>query len=196
MKKIPTLFKREYEGPHKARALDEVTPGLEWVLAGEGIATVKIDGTCCAVKGGGLYRRYDAKAGRKPPEGAIPCCDPDPVTGHWPHWLKADPKDAGANWHLAAYFNAGGCLLKDGTYEAVGPHFQSNPYGLACDTLVRHGASVIRDCPRTFDGLREYLGSHDIEGIVFWKDGEPQCKIKRSDFGFKWPHGQPTVDGK
>ena len=25
------------------------------------------------------------------------------------------------------------------------------------------------------------------EGIVFWKDGEPQCKIKRSDFGFEWP---------
>ena len=24
--------------------------------------------------------------------------------------------------------------------------------------------------------------------IVFWKDGSPQCKIKRSDFGFKWPN--------
>ena len=24
------------------------------------------------------------------------------------------------------------------------------------------------------------------EGIVFWKDGQPQCKIKRSDFGFPW----------
>ena len=28
---------------------------------------------------------------------------------------------------------------------------------------------------------------HNIEGLVFWKDGEPQCKIKRSDFGFEWP---------
>lgn len=25
-----------------------------------------------------------------------------------------------------------------------------------------------------------------MEGIVFWKDGEPKCKIKRSDFGFPW----------
>ena len=25
------------------------------------------------------------------------------------------------------------------------------------------------------------------EGLVFWKDGEPQCKIKRSDFEFEWP---------
>jgi hypothetical protein len=23
--------------------------------------------------------------------------------------------------------------------------------------------------------------------LVFWLDGEPVCKIKRSDFGFKWP---------
>ena len=31
-----------------------------------------------------------------------------------------------------------------------------------------------------------YDGDIDnIFGIVFWKDGEPKCKIKRSDFGFK-----------
>ena len=77
--------------------------------------------------------------------------------------------------------------MKSGTYEAIGPHFQSNPYNLACDKLVRHGADVIRDSPRTFDGLRDYLAAHNIEGIVFWLDGEPMCKIKRSDYGFKWP---------
>ena len=31
--------------------------------------------------------------------------------------------------------------------------------------------------------LREVLFA---EGIVFWNDGQPQCKIKRSDFGFPW----------
>ncbi|MBR1609071.1 MAG: hypothetical protein IJ678_05595 [Kiritimatiellae bacterium] len=40
---------------------------------------------------------------------------------------------------------------------------------------------------RTFDGIRDYLCEHEIEGLVFWHDGEPQCKIKRSDFGFIWP---------
>ena len=40
---------------------------------------------------------------------------------------------------------------------------------------------------RSFVELRDYLGSHNIEGIVFWLNGEPKCKIKRSDFGFKWP---------
>ena len=86
MKKIPTLFKRTYDGPRIKGITDEVAPGMEWVLAGEGLATVKIDGTCCAVIGGKFYKRYDAKKGKTPPPGAIPCCDPDPVTGHWRHW--------------------------------------------------------------------------------------------------------------
>lgn len=25
-----------------------------------------------------------------------------------------------------------------------------------------------------------------MEGIVFWKDGEPRCKIKKTDFGLPW----------
>ena len=40
--------------------------------------------------------------------------------------------------------------------------------------------------PRTFEGIRENLEENYIEGIVFWKDGEPKCKIKRNDFGFEW----------
>ena len=35
MKKIPTLFKRTYDGPRIKGISDEVTPGLEWVLAGD-----------------------------------------------------------------------------------------------------------------------------------------------------------------
>ena len=34
--------------------------------------------------------------------------------------------------------------------------------------------------------IRTYLETHVIEGIVFWKDGHPRCKIKRKDFGFPW----------
>ena len=59
MKKIPSLFKRDYEG---ARFVyDEVVPGCEWVLDGEGVATVKYDGTSCMVRDGVLYKRYDYK---------------------------------------------------------------------------------------------------------------------------------------
>ena len=35
--------------------------------------------------------------------------------------------------------------------------------------------------------IKEYLEDHEIEGIVFWLNGEPVCKIKRTDFGLKWP---------
>ena len=30
--------------------------------------------------------------------------------------------------------------------------------------------------------------------IVFWKDGEPRCKIKRSDFGFPWPDSAEEME--
>ena len=190
MKKIPTLFEREY-ADHKVVGIKPVLsdPSLQWVLDGEGEATLKIDGTCCAIIDGKFYRRYDAKHGKKPPEGAIPCCEPDPVTGHWPHWLLVTEKDPAARWHIEALNNtveSEGDYLEDGTYEAIGPHFQSNPYGLDTDMLVRHGL-VRLDVDRTFEGLRDYLKENVIEGIVFWKDGEPKCKIKRSDFGFAWP---------
>lgn len=50
MKKIPTLFRREFQDHHVISISRDVTPGLEWVLAGEGVATEKIDGACCAIE--------------------------------------------------------------------------------------------------------------------------------------------------
>jgi hypothetical protein len=189
MKKIPTLFERIYENDRVVGILPEVKPGLEWVLEGEGIATLKIDGSCCAIIDSKFYKRFDAKNGRKIPEGAIPCCEPDTVTGHWPHWVKVDFDDPGNKWLVEAFNNKivnGRTILEDGTYEAIGPHFQDNPHMLKEDILIPHGESVIPDFPRTFDGMKKYLEDNWIEGVVFWKDGEPMCKIKRSDFGFGW----------
>ena len=189
MQKIPTLFEREFANHRVVGISDKVTPGLEWVLEGEGVATVKYDGSCCAIIDGVFYKRYDAKKGKKPPEGAIPCCDPDPVTGHWPHWVQVDYKRPEDKWLWHAYEMVVNGLfepLEDGTFEAVGPHFQGNPYDLMSDSLWRHGNRIIT-VERSFEGIRKYLQNVEIEGIVFWKDGEPKCKIKRSDFGFEWP---------
>lgn len=190
MKKIPTLFKRVYENGKIIDILPEVTEGMEWVLHGRGVATVKWDGSCCAIINGELYKRYDAKNGKKPPEGAIPCCDPDPITGHWPHWVKCDPNNPADKWFIQAYERSMNAKISSdllyGTFEAVGPHFNGNPYEYENDKLIRHGYHVL-SVKRSFEGIKNYLADHYIEGIVFWKDGEPQCKIKRKDFGFKWP---------
>lgn len=184
MKKIPTLFERTFAN-HKVTGIsDKVTPGCEWVLAGEGVATIKIDGACCAVINGELYKRYDARKGKVPPAGAIPCCDPDPVTGHWPHWVKCNREDPGDKWFWQAFYQAPDGT-PDGTYEAIGPHFQGNPYNLDADIMVPHGKKIV-DVPRTFEGIRKWLQEHYVEGLVFWRDGTPGCKIKRSDFGFDW----------
>ena len=224
MKKIPTLFKRVFDENNKKSITDEVMPGCAWILGDASShspdekATVKYDGACCAIIDGEIYKRYDAKQkyGKIPPEGAIPCQpEPDPINGHWPHWVKCDQNKPEDKYFLAAFDEwksnnseikpecicSGTTLIK--TYEAIGLHWQSNPYRLQKDILVRHGRCIIgwnfladEKGKVTFDSLRYFLqNSVDveplcpdaIEGIVFWKDGAPCCKIKRSDFGFEWP---------
>jgi len=72
---------------------NEVVPGAEWVINGEGVPTEKIDGTCCLFHNGRLWRRYDRKRNKKTgkhkpaPEGWIAAEDaPDPNTGHSATW--------------------------------------------------------------------------------------------------------------
>ena len=64
MKKIPTLFEREFANHRVVGITNTVTTGMEWVLAGEGVATIKWDGSCCAIIDGLFYKRYDAKKGK------------------------------------------------------------------------------------------------------------------------------------
>lgn len=189
MKKIPTVFERVFYN-HKILGITEnITPGCEEAFL-HGIATVKVDGSCCAIIDGEFYKRYDAKKGKKVPEGAIPCCEPDPVTGHHPHWVKVDFNDPADKWFAEAYNFIKKYQKQDGTYEAVGPHFQGNPYSLEKDVLYPHGRDEI-DVNRDIHSIMKYLEDNPIEGIVFWLDGEPVCKIKRTDFCLPWPLMKP-----
>lgn len=182
MKKIPTLFVRTFDNHRVVGIKDEITPGCEDAFL-HGIATIKVDGSCCAVIDGELYKRYDAKKGKKPPAGAIPCCDPDPVTGHWPHWVKLDENNPSDKWFIVAMNTV---IAIDGTYEAVGKHFNGNPYNMSIDLAIPHGHSS-QKVGRTFKGVKKWLETHEEEGLVFWLNCEPVCKIKRSDFGLPWP---------
>lgn len=193
MRKIPTLFKRVYENHKVIDITPEVTDAKCWTAFQLGTPTIKMDGSCCAVLDGKLYKRFDAKKGRKIPPNAIPCQpEPDPVTGHHPHWVLCDPNNSADKWFIEAYkAYATDNVVLDGTYEAVGLHFNGNPYGLQYDILDPHGSHEINEVfddrsSRTFENVKEYLRTHYIEGIVFWYCGEPVCKIKRTDFGYPW----------
>lgn len=197
MKKIPTLFRCEYQG-QTCNITDQVTPGCEWVLAGEGLAFPKWDGTACMVLDGKLYARYDAKRGKIPPEGAIPCQDPDPITGHWPHWVEVTPDKPQYKWHWKAFIenNSLGVNQIDATYELIGPHFQGNPHRYPYDIFIKHnagvyGAEFLPD--RSFLGIKEFLSKYSKEGLVFWHEDGRAAKIRRDHFGFEWPIPIPDL---
>lgn len=190
MKKIISLFQRNYDTDRKVR--NEVTQGAEWVTSGEGIATRKYDGMAVLIMNGIVYRRYDAKAGRTPPENFIPCEPaPDLNTGHWAGWVLAQGNDAERIFDCIAW----GRLnlvddgeLADGTYEAchpkIGTRHGANPENLDHPILVKHGADVIENCPRDFDGIKNFLSDKNIEGIVWHHEDGRMAKIKKSDFGY------------
>lgn len=53
--------------------------------------------------------------------------------------------------------------------------------------LVRHGCLELVEAPRDFTGIREYLRTHDVEGIVWHHPDGRMVKVKGKDFGLKRP---------
>ena len=100
VQKIISLFQRNYESDRLVR--DEIVPGAEWVAAGEGTATRKMDGTCCMVRGGKLFKRYELKSGRKAPDGFEGAQPADPVTGDIPGWVPVG-EGTEDRWHREAF---------------------------------------------------------------------------------------------
>jgi hypothetical protein len=206
MKKGISLFKRDYEGDRLV--YNEIVPGAEWVIAGDGVATEKYDGICCMVKDNELYKRYDRKLTKskrrrlkhdksyvpqiedfKPsPEGwtaAEPM--PDQKTGHWPGWMPISdrPED---KWHREAKESCN--IFSDGTYELIGPKIQGNPYQLEYHDLWPHGVEFHHriEPPREFNQLKLWFQLNtQFEGIVWHHPDKKMVKIKRKDFGFDWP---------
>jgi Family of unknown function (DUF5565) len=184
MQKIISLFQRNYMGDHLVR--DEIVPGAEWVITGEGIPTRKWDGTCCKMEKGNLYKRHEVKQGKTPPEGFILVEGPDPITGNSYGWIKVGdgPED---KWFREGFMNTPtDLLIVDGTYELVGPRINGNRDSFEKHTLVLHGDYIMEDVPRTFDALKEWFATTQIEGIVWHHPDGRMVKIKKKDFGYKW----------
>lgn len=184
MRKIISLFQRNYDGDRLVR--DEVVPGAEWVLAGEGKATRKYDGTCCLLRDGKLYKRLDVKPGKTPPAD-FEEEQYDPTTGKRFGWVPVGegPDD---KWHRDAWEFHGGAegLGHEGTYELCGPKVQGNPEGYPVHMLICHEcAEVLDDVPREFEGIKRWLAEHRYEGIVWHHDDGRMVKIKAKDFGIR-----------
>jgi len=180
MKKISTLFKKD---PNDlGLVINEIDPANEWAIT-EGVPTRKFDGSACAIIKGELYRRYDAKKGKQPPAGAIPCQEPDLITGHWPHWVKCKQGNPVDKYFLEAFEGLANKI--DGTYELCGEKVQSNPEHLTGHVLIKHGEEKLYIPDYSFEGLRQFLEAHDIEGIVWHHPDGRMCKLRKGDFRIK-----------
>ncbi len=182
MRKILSLFQRNYDGDRLVR--NEVTPGAEWVLAGEGVATQKHDGTCCLVRDGKLFKRYEVKPGGVQPANFEPANEVDEVTGKQQGWVPvgAGPDD---QWHREALMFFHPDTPTDGTYELIGPKVQGNPEAHSRHILIGHGEIELPDFPRDFDGIKARLAASNMEGIVWHHPDGRLVKIKGKDFGIK-----------
>ncbi len=195
MIKIPTIFVRD---PDTHRVINEVVEGCEWVLDGEGVATVKFDGSACLYRDEVFYRRHRHKAEQgDPPKGWIHhSFNPEQASGHG--WIPVGEEPA-SRWHREAFARGvdhlGGKFIDGLTYELCGPKVNSNPENVG-DThiLMPHGSRVVAGSSglmalvnRTYDVLGYWLEHTPVEGIVFHHRDGRMAKIKRRDFGLAWP---------
>ena len=183
MKKMRTLFIKDPDQGFKVTK--EIDPSCMWVYTQKNVKpTQKFDGSACAIIDGVLYKRYDAKKGKQVPYGAIPCGEPDEITGHFPHWLKCNRDKPEDKYFFEAYDHY--YCLSDGTYELCGEKINGNPEKIKnTHYLLRHGSKVLDITDLSYESIKEYLSKADIEGIVFHGENGEMCKIRKIDFGFK-----------
>lgn len=178
MEKIPTLFVRD-PATNRRHVTTEVTPGCEWVAAGEGTPTRKYDGTCVMFDGTAWWARREVKAGKTPPPGYLALAT-DPQTGKTVGWEPVEGSGF-ARWHAEAV--DGIAVQEPGTYELIGPKINGNPEGEPAHRLVAHVLADVLDVPdRSYDGLCAALAAAPaIEGVVFHHPDGRMAKIKRRD---------------
>jgi hypothetical protein len=191
MRKIPTLFQRDPDD--RRYVLPQVTPGCEWVLAGEGRPTQKFDGTCVMLDSDRRWwARRELKPGKAAPAGFV-AVSTDEVTGKTVGWEPVE-QSAFARWHGEALREAEDADVPardkpflPGTYELIGPKVNGNPERCEGHRLIAHATA--RTMPITdlsFDGIREAVlrwSADGVEGIVWHhEDSQRFVKIKARDF--------------
>lgn len=164
MQKIPTLLRRDPENPRTV--LPEVTPGCEWVFAGEGVARRKYDGTCVMLdEQGQWWNRREIRAGKEVPADAIDLGE-DPNTGK--HMVYVPNSPAGFQAFLREAIANYRSDPRPGTYELCGPKIDTragqNPEGLDSYKLFRHDEAPTID----FIDWRTDLNDDYKDGYFGW----------------------------
>jgi hypothetical protein len=187
MKKIPTLFVRDPDD--RKHVLPEVTPGCEWVMAGEGAPTRKYDGTCVMLDGSGWWARREVKRGKQQPQGFAEV-GYDPATEKFVGWEPIQASgfyrwfEEAFQWDIRHEGIAGG--FAPGTYELIGPKLNGNPEHRASHYLVRHDDAEPLPEPyggRSFKGLQAQMTYRfPYEGIVWHHPDGRMAKLKVRDF--------------
>lgn len=178
MRKIPTLLVRDPED--RRHVTDEITEGCEWVLAGEGVATRKYDGTCVMLDdSGSWWARREVKPGKGAPDGFV-LVEHDETTGKSVGWEPIEQSPFQKFWSQAAHPS------RPGTYELVGPKVNGNHERQAEHVLVEHAAAQVlpETTPRTVATVTEQvraLGSEGVEGIVWHHPDGRMAKLKARD---------------
>lgn len=185
MKKIPTLFQRDWDGD-RSRVVNEINPEAAWLLDAEPgtvVCTVKLDGTACLVQDGILYARYMLREGKHAPAGFVAA--DEMKDGKQPGWRPVDDRDPADRYHREAFDGQ-----PDGTYELVGPKIQGNPHRLDVHVLVPHVGGTGHDWVEpTWEIVVAVLTAEVVEGLVWQERGGVgrMVKVKRRDFGLPWP---------
>jgi hypothetical protein len=183
MEKIPTIFDRGED----FRVINQPRKGCEWVFAGEGRATEKLDGTNIrvTVRSG---QRVRVEKRRNPSK----VQKQQGIIDGW--YVDADEFAKEDKWLFEAVRGTDVQSWPDGEHsaEALGPNIQGNPLGLEQHLCVPFNLEVpvFEAVPCTYEGLRavlenlesKYSPGHLAEGIVFHHPDGRRAKIKRKDF--------------
>ena len=182
MNKIPTIFERNWDGNRG------VIDSVKVAIPIDAIATEKLDGTNVRITvRNGICVRLEKR------------CNPTKLQKakgiEEPWYMDASDSDPQDKWIYDALKNTDISTTPNGEWsgEALGTNIQGNPLNLDKNVIVLFSLSqapVFSDAPVSFTELKEWLPKQrskygkdcGIEGLVWWKDGEPIGKIKLKDF--------------
>lgn len=213
MKKIPTLFVRDYTTGY---VVPEITPGCEWVMEKTWPVHRKYDGACMGlfltVKGEPRINegvgsdevkraedldsiwmaRREVKQGHEFPDD-FEIEQFDPTTKKTFGWVPIEQSP------FYKYFQEAVGRLENkylGTYELCGPKINGNPEEFKEHRLVHHWSTELisnihvldiheMSVEEAYEALKSTLAYMPIEGVVWYGMENGMVKIKRKDFQYE-----------